>query len=392
MPVSEEMPMTDAPASAAPIRFVDLQAQRARIGPRLDEALARVLAHGQFIMGPEVGALEDELADFCGARHVLSCANGTDALVLALAALGVRSGDAVLVPAFTFAATAEVVPWLGAVPVFVDVLADSFNMDPASLERGIATAEAAGLRPVGVIPVDLFGQPADYDALTPIAEAHGLWVVADAAQSFGANYRGKKVGTIGRIATTSFFPSKPLGCYGDGGAVFTDDDELAAIMRSLRVHGEGKDKYDNVRIGMNARLDTLQAAVLREKLRIFPEEIVARDALAKAYDAAFADLARTPRPIEGVTSVWAQYTLVLEGRDRDRVAAELKAAGVPSAIYYTKPLHLQTAYRGYPVEGGRLPVSEALASKVLSLPMHAHMDRATRVRVVDAVRRVLDGR
>src|SRR5919202_278218 len=269
--------MNHVTVAARPIEFIDLGAQRRRIGARMDEAVLHVLHHGRYVMGPEVAELERRLAEFCGARHALSCANGTDALGLGLMLKGVKPGDAVLCPAFTFAATAEVVAWFGATPVFVDVLEDTFNMDPRSLEAGIRTARGRGLHPAGMIPVDLFGLPADYDALLPLAEEHGLWVISDAAQSFGASYKGRAVGTFGDLTTTSFFPAKPLGCYGDGGAVFTDDDEAIAVLRSLRVHGQGSDKYDNVRVGMNARLDTMQAAVLLEKLAIFADEIAARN-------------------------------------------------------------------------------------------------------------------
>ena len=267
-------------AGDAPIEFIDLGAQRRRLGRRVDEAILRVVDHGKYIMGPEVAIFEQELAAFCGAKHVLSCANGTDALGLALMAKGIKPGQAVLVPSFTFAATAEVVAWFDAVPVFVDVLEHTFNMDPVSLEAGIATAKRLGLEPAGIIPVDLFGLPAGYDEILAIAAAHELWVICDAAQSFGASYKGRNVGTLGDITTTSFFPAKPLGCYGDGGAVFTDDDDIAAVLKSLRVHGQGSDKYDNVRIGMNARLDTIQAAVLSQKLSIFADEIEARNQLA----------------------------------------------------------------------------------------------------------------
>src|SRR5229473_1209737 len=264
------LPQTSSPA---PIALVDLGAQRRRIGARMDAAIRRVVDHGHFILGPEVAELEARLAEFCGSRHVLSCANGTDALGLAVMAKGLAPGQAVLVPSFTFAATAEIVVWYGAIPVFVDVDRDTFNMDAASLEAGIAAARRLGLDPVGVIPVDLFGLPAAYDEILAIAASHRMWVICDAAQSFGASYQGRRIGTIGDLTTTSFFPAKPLGCYGDGGAVFLDDDATMAVLKSLRVHGQGSDKYDNVRIGMNARLDTMQAAVLLEKLRIFGEEI-----------------------------------------------------------------------------------------------------------------------
>jgi dTDP-4-amino-4,6-dideoxygalactose transaminase len=366
------------------IAFIDLAAQRRRLGGRIDRAIAQVLDHGQFIMGPEVRELEVALARFADARHCISCANGTDALLLVLMAKGVKAGDAVFCPSFTFAATAEVVALAGATPVLVDVLEDSFNLDAASLEVGITTAKRNGLKPVGVIPVDLFGQPADYDAIDAVATAHGLWVLADAAQSFGATYRGRKVGSLAWATTTSFFPAKPLGCYGDGGAIFTDDGELATIIKSLRVHGQGSDKYDNVRIGLNGRLDTVQAAVLLEKLAIFPEEIAARDRVAAIYAEALSELVATPQLIAGASSVWAQYTV--RCAERDSLAARLKAAGVPTAIYYPKPLHQQTAYCGYPVAGNGLPISERLAREVLSLPMHPYLDAATQDRIVEILR------
>lgn len=372
--------------STAPIPFIDLAAQRRRLGDAITQAMQRVVGHCQFILGPEVAELERQLGALCGARHVISCASGTDALALVIMAKGVRPGDAVLCPSFTFAATAEVVAWVGATPVFVDSLPDSFNMDPDSLRRGIITARDAGLRPVGVIPVDLFGQAADYDALVPICDAEGLWMLCDAAQSFGASYKGRALGTFGLATTTSFFPSKPLGCYGDGGAVFTDDDELDAVMRSLRVHGQGMDKYDNVRIGLNGRLDTLQAAVLLEKLKIFQDEIEAREHIADRYSEALAEVAIVPRIGAGLTSVWAQYTIRLAGGIRDRVAAALKAEGIPTAMYYPKPVHQQAAYRAYPVAGNGLPVAERLAGEVLSLPMHPYLTPELQDRIAQVVR------
>jgi UDP-2-acetamido-2-deoxy-ribo-hexuluronate aminotransferase len=381
-----------ATVSVEPIEFVDLGAQRRRIGVRMDEAIRRVVDHGRFILGPEVTELERQLAEFCGAKHVLSCANGTDALGLALMAKGAGPGQAILVPSFTFAATAEVVAWFGATPVFVDVIADTFNMAPASLEAGIATAHRLGLTPAGVIPVDLFGLPADYDEILGIAAANGLWVLCDAAQSFGAAYKGRSVGTIGDLTTTSFFPAKPLGCYGDGGAVFLDDDATMAVLKSLRVHGQGSDKYDNVRIGMNARLDTMQAAVLLEKLAIFADEIAARERVAARYSALLGDLVSVPEVPDGLTSVWAQYTVRLPaGCDRDGVATRLKSAGIPTAIYYPKPLHTQTAYRDYPSAGNGLPVSEQLSGEVLSLPMHPYLDQATQERIAAALKDAIAG-
>jgi dTDP-4-amino-4,6-dideoxygalactose transaminase len=370
------------------IAFIDLAAQRRRIGSRMDEAILRVVNHGGYIMGPEVKQFEADLSAFCGAKHVISCANGTDALALVLMAKSVKPGQAILCPSFTFAATAEVVAWLGAVPIFVDCLPETFNMDPASLEFGINTARQLGLKPVGVIPVDLFGQPADYDAIEAICAREDLWILCDAAQSFGASYHGRKLGTIGAATSTSFFPAKPLGCYGDGGAVFTNDDELAAIMRSLRVHGQGSDKYDNVRIGMNGRLDTMQAAVLIEKLKIFPDEIAARDRVAKRYNEMLGDVATVPVVAEGNTSVWAQYTLRVQ--NRDALAAALKAKGIPTAIYYPKPLHQQTAYNKFPCAGNGVPVSERLAGEVLSLPMHPYLEEAAQDRIVAALRQAIE--
>jgi dTDP-4-amino-4,6-dideoxygalactose transaminase len=370
---------------------MDLETQQARIRDRLDAAIARVLAHGQYIMGPEVAQLEASLSAFCGAPHTVACASGTDALALALMALGVRPGEAVLIPAFTFAATAEVVPLLGAVPVFVDVHADTFNLDPAALEAGIHAARRADLRPVGVIAVDLFGQPADYDAIQEAAAAHGLWVIADAAQSFGAEWRGRKVGTLAQLTTTSFFPAKPLGCYGDGGAVFTDDPELAVVLRSLRVHGQGEDKYDNVRIGMNGRLDTVQAAILLTKLEIFADEIQARQRAAARYDALLGGLVATPSLRPAASSTWAQYTI--RGAARDALRKRLATGGIPTAVYYPRPLHRQTAYRDFPVAEGGCPVAERIATEVLSLPMHPYLGTAAQEEIagtISAIHAVLE--
>jgi dTDP-4-amino-4,6-dideoxygalactose transaminase len=374
---------------AGEIPFIDLAAQRRRLGKAVEDAVLKVVDHCGFVMGPEIGALEADLAAFCGARHVISCANGTDALGLILMAKGVKPGDAVLCPSFTFAATAEVVAWMDATPVFVDIEERTFNLDPASFEDAIATARRLRLNPVGLISVDLFGLPADYDAIEPICAREGLWLLSDAAQSFGATYKGRKVGTIGMATATSFFPAKPLGCYGDGGGVFTDDEELAAVMRSLRIHGQGTDKYDNVRIGLNARLDTLQAAVLIEKLKIFPDEIAARERIAQRYNDLLRHLAIVPEVPEGLTSVWAQYTLRIRGFDRDAFQANLKAAGIPTAIYYPKPLHRQTAYKAYPTAAKGLPVSERLAGEVVSLPMHPYLTDEVQDRIVRAVREAL---
>lgn len=373
-----------------PIEFVDLKKQRARIGDKIDAAIQKVLIHGQFILGPEVKQFEEQLKSFCGAKHAVACSNGTDAIALSLMALKVKPGDAVLCPSFTFAATAEVVAWMGAQPVFVDVLPDTFNMDPNSLEMGIETAKKKGLKPVGAIVVDLFGLPADYDSLEKICDQNGMWVISDSAQGFGGIYKGRTTGNIGKLATTSFFPAKPLGCYGDGGAVFTNDDDVAAVLQSLRFHGKGSDKYDNVRIGMNARLDTLQAAILIEKLAIYKDEIQKRNAVASAYTKKLSDVAKTPKvPLE-YSSIWAQYTLTLqEGTDRNALAAALKEKGIPTAVYYPKPLHQQTAYSRFPVAGNGLPVCENLAGRVISLPMHPYLTDAQIDYICDAFRTAL---
>jgi dTDP-4-amino-4,6-dideoxygalactose transaminase len=372
-----------------PIAFIDLAAQRRRLGKAVDEAIARVTAHCQFILGPEVRALESELAAYCGVRHAISCASGTDALMLVLMAKGIGPGDAVICPSHTFCATAEVVALLGATPVFADVDPDTFNIDFESIERAIAVARRLSLNPKAIIPVDLFGLPADHDSVAEIADDEGLFVLDDAAQAFGATYKGRRLGSFGLATATSFFPAKPLGCYGDGGMVFTDDDALAEAIISLRMHGQGAERSNAVRIGMTGRLDTIQAAVLLEKLKIFPDEIVARERVARRYAEQLADVAITPRVPDALTSVWAQYTIRLPAAVRDRVASALRAEGIPTAIYYPVPVHRQDAYGGFPVADGGLPVTERLAGEVLSLPMHPYLDEATQDRIAGAVRRAV---
>jgi UDP-2-acetamido-2-deoxy-ribo-hexuluronate aminotransferase len=373
------------------IPFIDLQAQRARIAGKIDAAIARVLAHGQFIFGPEVKVLEQQLARFCGAKHCLANANGTDALVLPLWAWGVGEGDAVFCPAFTFAATAEVVPWTNATPVFVDVLPDTYNLDPASLETAIESVKREGnLRPRAVIAVDLFGQPADYPAISAICRREGLKLIADSAQSFGCTLHGEHPMRWADATTTSFFPAKPLGCYGDGGATLSNDDADDVLMRSIAFHGaSGDDKYNCARIGMNSRLDTIQAAILIEKLAIFEDEIRARNLVADRYAQLLEGLVRTPIVIEGGLSTWAQY--VIEADDRDGLAAHLREAGVPTAQYYPKPLHKQSAYREFPVGAGGLAVSEDIAARVLALPMHPYLDEPTQTKIADAIRDFVKG-
>jgi len=370
-----------------PIPFIDVASQRKRLGSAVDTAIARVLAHSQFILGPEVQAFEKEFAAFCGARHAVSCASGTDALMLVLMAWGIGPGDAVICPSFTFCATAEVVALVGATPVFVDVDADTFNIDAKGIGPAISTAKGLGLKPKAIIPVDLFGLPADFDAIEAVAKAENLLVLDDAAQGFGASYKGRKLGVFGHATATSFFPAKPLGCYGDGGAVLVDDSVMVDVLKSVRVHGHGSDKYDNVRIGLTSRLDTMQAAILIEKLKIFDDEIVARGRVARRYAEGLGDIVTVPMEPDGYTSVWAQYTIRVSGGRRDALAAALKAEGIPTAIYYPIPLHRQQAYKHYPVGQGGVAVSERLAGEVISLPMHAYLDAPTQDRIMAAVRR-----
>lgn len=376
--------------TVTPIKFIDLAAQSERIRSKVDAAVAAVMDHGAFIMGPEVKALEERLADYCGVKHAISCSSGTDALLLPLMAKGIGPGDAVIVPTFTFAATAEVVALLGASPVFADVERSTFNLDLASVERAFDVAVARGLTPVGLIGVDLFGQMPDYDALRIFAVERGLWLIADAAQSFGSTIDGRRAGQFGDATATSFFPAKPLGCYGDGGAIFTDDDELATVIRSLRVHGQGADKYDNVRIGTNARLDTIQAAILLEKLSIFDDELERRQAVADRYAEGLRDLLEVPALVDGRTSAWAQYTVILQRRDE--VAASLKELGIPTNVYYPNPLHTLTAFRNFPRASDHLEVAEELSRTVLSLPMHPYLEVADQERIIDAVSQVLESR
>lgn len=457
--------------------FIDLAAQQRRISEKLSANIAKVLAHGQYINGPEVAELEERLAAYVGVRHAVGCASGTDALLMALMALEIGPGDAVFTTPFTFIATAEVISLLGATPVFVDIDPVTFNLDPAQLERAVQAVKAgdptmhplpkrsaawngdspvfAGmnaveghegngnpedrrsdgaqhggktgalssylLRPRAVIPVDLFGLPADYDAIGTVAVRHGLAVVEDAAQSFGGECRGIKAGAFGRIACTSFFPAKPLGCYGDAGMCFTDDDGLAGALRCIRVHGQGSDKYDNIRIGINGRLDTLQAAILLAKFSIFPEEIELRQQVAQRYDALLSGIIKTPKIPDGYKSVWAQYSLLVrDDVERNALMAKLKEGGVPTAIYYPKPLHRQAAFAGLgygsvtvnpaggatappitslvslnPFQEGKehrgreiigrrspvFPVSEDCARRIFSLPMHPYLEASTQRKI-----------
>jgi dTDP-4-amino-4,6-dideoxygalactose transaminase len=367
------------------MQFVDLGAQRKRLGDRLNTAIERAVEGGEYILGPQVREFENKLAAYTGVKHVIGCANGTDALQLPLMAADVGPGDAVFVPSFTFAATAEVVALVRAEPVFVDVDPDTYNIDIASLEAAIDMVKREGrLKPKAIIPVDLFGLAADYTAVEEIAARENLLVIEDAAQAVGGMAGSRKCGSYGRVAGTSFYPAKPLGCYGDGGAMFTNDDALAAKLRSLAFHGKGTDKYDNVQIGVNSRLDTLQAAILIEKLAILEEEMAARGKVAERYSNGLGNLVKVPFIPVGHRSAWAQYTI--ETPNRDALQAHLRSLGIPSVIYYVKPVHQQIAYKHFSCAPSGLPVSEGLPGRVLSLPMHPYLVEADQDRVIDAIR------
>ena len=370
----------------AQIPFVDLRLQYQRLKSEIDGRIRAVLDHGRFVMGPEVEELEGRLGEFVGGAHTIGCSSGTDALLMGLMACEIGPGDAVFLPAFTFPATAEVVLLLRAEPVLVDVDRGSFNLDPDDLEQRLEAVERAGrLRPRAVIPVDLFGLPADHQRIALIAEPHGLVVLDDAAQALGASTPEGRIGSLAPLTATSFFPAKPLGCYGDGGAVFTTDPGLAERLRSIRVHGQGADKYELARVGINGRLDTLQAAILLAKLDVFPQELGARAKLAELYDQRLADAVTLPGRVDGFKSSWAQYSILVE--ERKPVVEALQEAGIPSAVYYPKPLHLQAPYRRAGVGPGALPVSEYLSEHILSIPMHPYLDAETAGRIADAVLR-----
>jgi dTDP-4-amino-4,6-dideoxygalactose transaminase len=366
------------------IQFIDLKAQQQVIYTALMERIQKVLSHGQYIMGPEVKELEERLAAYVGVRHAISCSSGTDALLMPLMAYGVGPGDAIFTTPFTFIATAEVIQLLGATPVFVDIDPRTFNIDPDALAAAIAGCgkipRTANLQPKGIIPVDLFGQPADYDRINALAAKHGIFVLEDAAQSFGATYKGKRAGALAGVAATSFFPAKPLGGYGDGGAIFTDNDELGGILRSIRLHGQGAHKYDNVRIGINGRLDTLQAAIVLSKMEVFDQEVAARQEVAERYGASLKGMVEVPYVAPECTSVWAQYSVLSD--ERTALEGKLKQAGIPTAIYYPLPLHLQGAFAQLGYKAGNFPVSEHSAQRILSLPMHPYLTAKDQKRIV----------
>jgi len=372
-----------------PVPFIDLKAQQRKIYDRIMEKIQDVLAHGQYILGPEVTELEERLAAYVGVRHAITCSSGTDALLMVLMAKGVGPRDAIFTTPFTFIATAEVIQLLGATPVFVDMDRQTYNLNPEALKDALVNfaqrSTTAGLRPRGILAVDLFGQPADYDRINALARDRGLFVLEDAAQSFGATYHGRRTGALAEAAATSFFPAKPLGGYGDGGAVFTDDDDLAAVLRSIRNHGQGSDRYGHVRLGLNGRLDTLQAAVLLAKLEIFDQEVAARQAIARRYHEGLKDVVAVPEVAPGCASVWAQYSV--ESEARTAIQARLGEVGVPTAIYYPKPLHLQEVFRGLGHGPGDFPVSEAAAARIFSLPMHPYLEKSDQERIIAIIRK-----
>ena len=372
---------------SAPINFIDLTEQQSYIRAELDLAIKKVLDHGQYIMGPEVKEFEKQLCNFTGAHHALTCANGTDALTLVLMAWEIGPGDAVFVPSFTYVASAEAPAQLGATPIFVDVCPNTFNIDPNSLKQAFLDCRKLGLRPSVIIAVDLFGQPSDIDGINNIALPEGIKVLIDGAQSFGASSKGRNVGMMGDATTTSFFPAKPLGCYGDGGAIFTNNNEDAEKINSIRLHGKGSQKYDNVRVGLNSRLDSLQAAILIEKLKIFPKELKLRFKVAKAYNELLSDLVECPTLMPDHSSSWAQYTLKIN--QRDYVQKKLKEYGIPSIVYYPMPLSKQAGYKHFPSVSSSTPVSHMLSKNVLSLPMHPYLSSKSQKHITEKLRAII---
>ena len=371
------------------MQFRDLKKQYQVLKKPMDEAISKVLEASNYISGSQVAELEEKLAAYVGVKHCITCGNGTDALTLALMTWGIGEGDAVFVPDFTFFSSAETVAYEGATPVFVDVLEDTFNMDPDSLERAVKAVLAEGkLTPKVMVVVDLFGLPADYDRLQKIADQYGMYILEDGAQGFGGACKGRRVGSFGDISTTSFFPAKPLGCYGDGGAVFTDNDEWAALLKSYRIHGKGTGKYDNVRIGMNSRLDTIQAAVLQVKLQAFAEyELEDVNRVAAVYTEQLKDCVRVPEIPEGYLSGWAQYSILLKDKEeRDSLQAYLKEQDVPSMIYYPKGMHQQTAFAGCELYGETFKVSEDICGRVLALPLSPYLTEEDQQKVIRLIR------
>ena len=366
------------------MQFIDLAAQQARIRTDLERRIEDVLAHGQYIMGLEVRELEDRLSKFVGVEHCITCSSGTDALLIALMSFGAGPGDAIFTSTFTFIATAEVIALLGATPVFVDIDPRTYNIDSVKLRQAIEEVKSEGkLKLKGIIPVDLFGLPADYDSIMSLAEEYGLFVVEDAAQSFGAIYKGRRAGSLGHVGATSFFPAKPLGCYGDGGAIFINDDKMAEKMTSIRVHGSGNQKYENIRLGINGRLDTIQAAILLAKLEIFGKELEARQSISKTYTDGLRGVVEVPFIPDGLLSAWAQYSI--QTNKRSEIQGHLHDHKIPTAIYYLTPLHLQPTFSYLGYKETDFPIAETTAKKILSLPMHPYLTDAEMTQVIDGV-------
>jgi UDP-2-acetamido-2-deoxy-ribo-hexuluronate aminotransferase len=374
------------------MQFIDLAKQLESIRTTVEERIKTVLDHGNFILGPEIKELENKLAAFAGVKHCITCSSGTDALLLPLMAYNVGPGHAIFTTPFTFIATAEVISLLGATPVFIDIDPDTFNMDPEKLRQAIQDIKnnkkptpqfPDWLIPKGIIAVDLFGLPADYDTINAIARQHDLFVIEDAAQSFGGMYKEKLAGNLADVAATSFFPAKPLGCYGDGGAVLTNDDNFADVVESLRVHGKGQHKYDNIRIGINGRFDTMQAAILLAKLQIFGKEIEKRQEVAARYSEGLKNTVKVPHVPPGYRSAWAQYSIISERKKE--LMAQLQNAGIPTAVYYPRPLHLQTAFSSLGYKEGSMPVSEKTSGAIFSLPMHPYLSAQDQDRVIECI-------
>ena len=372
------------------MQFIDLNAQQILLRQKIDARIASILDHGNYIMGPEVEILESNLASFCGANHVISCANGTDALQIACMALNLGPGDGVIVPSFSFAATAEAPCLVGATPIFVDSDPTTFNIDHNSINNVLKHTKNIGVQPKAIIAVDLFGLPANYPKILEIANANNLNVICDSAQGWGGSIEGQMTGTFGTITTTSFFPAKPLGCYGDGGAIFTENDKISQIIKSIRTHGKGSSKYENIRVGMNSRLDTLQAGILLEKLAVYEVEIDTRNQIASRYTTALKDLIQTPTIPDGYNSIWAQYTLrATSTQERNEIMSALTAECIPSSIYYPKPLHKQTPYKKFPLDPAGLQNSEHLAEEVFSIPMHPYLSEEDQNKVIEVIKKTL---
>ena len=366
------------------MQFIDLKTQQKRIRNNLESRLRVVLDHGKYIMGPEVFELEEKLAAYVGVKHCISCSSGTDALLIPLLAKGIGVGDAIITTPFTYIATAEVIALVGATPIFVDIYPETYNLNPEGIEDAIKQAKSKGLSPKAIIPVDLFGLPARYRMIEEIAKKHNLFILEDAAQGFGGEIGGKRAGSFGDVSSTSFFPAKPLGCYGDGGAIFTNDDELVNLMRSVRVHGSGEDKYDNVRIGINGRLDTIQAAILLEKLSIFDaDEVDLRNKVADYYKQNLNNDLKSPFVPKNYKSSWAQFSILAESsEEREEIMFKLKENDIPSMIYYRIPLHLQKVFKTLGYEIGDFPVSEDIANRIFSIPMHPYLSNKDQDKII----------